>query len=114
MNKELKPCPFCGGEATTSHGFNTAGQYFFISCEECGCRTRDFYKWYDGENYEIKAVEAWNTRKPIDEIVEQLENLKQHENENHAYATVWGIQQSIEIVKGNYSEKPNSSKGGAE
>ena len=61
--EELKPCPFCGGEASTSHGSNiTGGKYFFVSCEACNCRTSDFYEWYFGGAYEREAIEAWNRR----------------------------------------------------
>lgn len=48
----------------------------------------------------IKAVEEQPTAYNVEGVIERLESLKQHEQEQHAYATVWGIQQSIEIVKG--------------
>ena len=61
------------------------------------------YEWYDKDARE-KAVEAWNTRKPMDRIVEQLEEQK---NENGALAEMdWyggmsqGFHEAIEIVKG--------------
>ena len=75
---KLKPCPFCGGEATTSHGVDddTLEQFFFVSCEYCGSRTRKFHRYRYGEEYERKAIEAWNRREPIDKIVEQLEEQK--------------------------------------
>lgn len=107
---ELEPCPFCGGEATTSHGSNAAGQFFFVSCEECGCRTRDFYKWFDSENYEIKAVEAWNTRKPIDEIVEQLEELRKPIPNDYGedIGGYLDFDKAIKIVRGGGSDESQS------
>lgn len=37
VNQELKPCPFCGGEAEIErHG--TARQSMQIACQECGAR----------------------------------------------------------------------------
>ena len=63
MPNELKPCPFCGGKATTSHGVAvTTEHFFFVSCEKCHSRTGNAYKWQYGENYEQKAIEAWNRR----------------------------------------------------
>lgn len=75
---KLKPCPFCGGEATTSHGEDdyTLGQFFFVSCEYCGSRTRKFHRYCYGEEYERKAIEAWNRRKSLEDIVEQLKDYK--------------------------------------
>jgi hypothetical protein len=63
---KLNPCPFCGGEAvrmTNSAGFS------IIRCSECFAQS-DLY-WSLGE-----CEKAWNTRKPIDRIVEQLEEHK--------------------------------------
>jgi Lar family restriction alleviation protein len=60
---KLKPCPFCGGEAETSHGFDkSAKEYFFVSCGMCNAKTMNFYKWWDSDNYESAAIEAWNRR----------------------------------------------------
>jgi Lar family restriction alleviation protein len=50
-NKELKPCPFCGGKAEVAEhkfGFNT------VYCESCGARTT---AWYLPD-----AIETWNRR----------------------------------------------------
>lgn len=53
---ELKPCPFCGGEAEmltaeSMHGGNLYG----VMCNCCACRTDVF-------DNEAEAIEAWNTR----------------------------------------------------
>ena len=57
--EELKPCPFCGGQASLygcCHGSD-------VECKECGARTKYFL---DGiitnENSMRMAVEAWNRR----------------------------------------------------
>lgn len=47
----LKPCPFCGGEAHKKHAF---GQYTFV-CSVCGIVTQP-------SNNEEKAIKIWNTR----------------------------------------------------
>lgn len=56
---ELKPCPFCGGEAEV-HPSNDwdakfIGATFFVWCDRCESRG-DYY------NTEAEAIEAWNTR----------------------------------------------------
>ena len=60
---ELKPCPFCGGEASTE--FEYYGETVRIKCENCGVRTPSYpstkrlgeltgYQW---------ACNMWNNRK---------------------------------------------------
>lgn len=65
---ELKPCPFCGGEAVLYHQSskytNFDGDYVY--CMKCGCRTR-FFECYGGtgkkhEDTEKEATNAWNRR----------------------------------------------------
>lgn len=50
---KLKPCPFCGGNATTVESDPTGE--FFICCESC----KAFVGVYATEN---EAVAAWNRR----------------------------------------------------
>lgn len=61
MTDKLLNCPFCGGEAETEwhHG------YWGVRCQSCYVEVTA-----DGMN---DAIEVWNTRKPMDRIVEQLE-----------------------------------------
>ena len=50
-NKELNPCPFCGGKAESIDLFPR----FFVKCKNCGANT--------GIHLNIpNAIEAWNTR----------------------------------------------------
>lgn len=51
--EELKPCPFCGGEATLYND----GVLKYIYCTNCGCRTTRF-DWYDKK----RMVQKWNRR----------------------------------------------------
>ena len=53
---ELKPCPFCGGEAEMLTAESMNGGYLFgIMCNDCRSR---------GDVYgtEAEAIAAWNTR----------------------------------------------------
>ena len=51
---ELKPCPFCGGEAKIAE---TEIGGFELRCKDCPCDFGRF--WFPTE---IEAVEAWNRR----------------------------------------------------
>ena len=81
IRQELKPCPFCGGEAsfTTDQWDDPeqSGHYMTIGCDECGAQTEKF--WYDKhwsyDSYEVtnekaakfkegkeSLINLWNTR----------------------------------------------------
>lgn len=67
---DLKKCPFCGGEAMIdNYEKMLTGRYYMIVCRKCKCNS---------EKFKIKenAVRAWNTRKPIQNIVEELEEQR--------------------------------------
>lgn len=65
---KLKPCPFCGGAATLRKSEET--KLYHIACFECGCRQDSSYK-------AESVIIAWNTRKPMDNIVAGLEIAKE-------------------------------------
>ena len=73
---KLLPCPFCGGEAEVCG-------YYFIQCTKCGSSTLTH------TNIE-KAIQAWNNRKPIDDIVERLETLAEKAMKNSEKAAELG------------------------
>lgn len=50
---ELKPCPFCGGEAELVIDEPFRG-FTFVECHECGAR--------GSISKEREAIKAWNTR----------------------------------------------------
>lgn len=61
---ELKPCPFCGGEAelVTEYFFSKGNYGSQVRCTQC-------HSWGAGpkmdrsvERQQAKAAEAWNTR----------------------------------------------------
>ena len=58
---ELKPCPFCGDEATAS--FKTTDpenkfEFGWIGCQKCRCHM-DYYNTKRGLR---ESTEAWNRR----------------------------------------------------
>ncbi len=62
MANELKPCPFCGGEAVVDCDKGAYGTVFaYAFCKKCNARTREF-----GVRYDIcakdEAINAWNRR----------------------------------------------------
>lgn len=68
----LKPCPFCGGEARLYGNSKPIGarmkHYQVAVCtnDDCGCRTSPCETVED-------AIYKWNTRTPMANIVEKLE-----------------------------------------
>ena len=57
-DKELKPCPFCGGEAKLTYNYTVAshvGCKRGVHCGKCGCNLFVF-------GTEAVAITAWNTR----------------------------------------------------
>ena len=60
---DLKPCPFCGGNAELRHteGNSEYGKTAFVACLRCGANSRMVslsFKYSADE----KAIEAWNRR----------------------------------------------------
>lgn len=54
---DLKPCPFCGGEASTfeDYGHSSAWE---VGCFNGNCRVEP-HVW---EKTKVEAIAAWNTR----------------------------------------------------
>ena len=67
--EEILNCPFCGGEATTFPKKFIDGRKFGIMCKETFCCIipANF-------NTKEEAIKAWNTRKPMDDILEMLQD----------------------------------------
>lgn len=59
MDRELKPCPFCGGEANIIGGKTDAYTFYYVICSVCNTRSGDVFKGLEGEK---KARETWNRR----------------------------------------------------
>lgn len=65
MTNKLKSCPFCGRRPELEYDDDG---FAYIVCANDGC-----YVKTDGHSNADAAIKAWNTRKPIDKVIEQLE-----------------------------------------
>lgn len=73
MTEQLKPCPFCGGNADIVRSDDISGhpRWYKVYCKKCQNRTWEHPR-------KKNAVLAWNTRapaKPDAELVERLLDL---------------------------------------
>ena len=69
--EELKRCPFCGGEAAQEAGKDLYGEFECVYCKECSaCIKADTKE---------EAIAGWNNRKPVNVVLERLEELKMAE-----------------------------------
>ena len=57
---ELKPCPFCGGDAHLQHDHAGCG-YSYVICERCGLKSVYFVRSFDRAS-DLDAIEYWNRR----------------------------------------------------
>ena len=107
MQNKLLNCPFCGGEAIkVAFSWGAITDEYTIECKMCGTRTK-VLKLED-------AIKIWNTRKPMERIVEQLEDkmLTSSSASTEAIIGMCGVsatyyngeyeayKKAIEIVKG--------------
>ena len=81
---KLKNCPFCGSN-NIDYSIKTCGSYrgqyhIAMYCKECNCygkrtliKPTETARWEieKNESYKELAIQAWNTRNPIDNLVSQ-------------------------------------------
>lgn len=65
MSEELKPCPFCGGEAKLARNYiiikGKSEKSSWVYCTKCSSKTTYFLR-SKVERYMSTAAEAWNRR----------------------------------------------------
>lgn len=67
--EELKPCPFCNGEASKDfHGYQRGPYRVFCESEGCGVNPFTTYR-----NKPEQAIAEWNTRAHLDRPAPELE-----------------------------------------
>lgn len=75
---ELRNCPFCGGKASIVT-YQGSKRIFYIECKDCNAlmgNPRIMISGMKGKLYfenEAELIEAWNTRKPMEAVVAELE-----------------------------------------
>lgn len=116
MEQTVIPCPFCGSH-NISYSVKTTGRWerkyhVAMYCKDCNCYGKRILitptetSRYDVErNIEYKqlAIDAWNTRKPMERILERLEEKTndieiQYEN-NYEEGITDGIDYAMQIVE---------------
>lgn len=58
---DLKPCPFCGGDAQLDHVQLGITLYSKVRCLNCHCSTKEFCISTKVSSDEL-SIEAWNKR----------------------------------------------------
>lgn len=97
---KIPHCPFCGGDAAIqTDGTTYQISYVYCECKSCGSRGKAVAFGFVWKNFEMakkEAIEHWSMRKPIERIVERLENKI-----NRLHNVNWNaaIERAIEIVK---------------
>ena len=95
MNEtKLLRCPCCKGESILYGTSDALCKYFICYCTKCGLTQPKKYR------NKKEAIKAWNTRNPMQNIVERIEAEKSN-------LTTWaedmafkiGIEKAIAIVK---------------
>ena len=80
---KLLPCPFCGGEARLDTEMSRRCLIIRIKCKSCHAKIAGYCADIGDEEKALtniddcteKAVKCWNTRKPMERIVERLEEI---------------------------------------
>lgn len=82
---EIKICPFCGGKLefydhtyTNKHGKEIRQMYFMHDETECILNEVGM-PFTLGVGNSVEYLEMWNTRKPMDRIVESLEEAMERQ-----------------------------------
>lgn len=89
MSIELKPCPFCGGEAYIVPGVYRDGGYIencaHVKCTKCGANGDTFSECMPFDVVEQVAAEAWNRR------AEQTDSGTYQDDDALSYDESWAL-----------------------
>ena len=97
MNKELLPCPFCGGTCRSY-----IGNFYlkFITCNDCGAMS-------EGATNVADAIKAWNTRQPVREKCKPTNIIKGKTTVN-TYGNCGICGHDVTTISDNYCPKCGS------
>ena len=99
---KLLHCPFCGGEASLCKIKDA--DLWIVKCWNRGCKMRP--RTDECESKE-EAIAIWNTRKPMERIVERLEQkVDEHANNGQYFgADGWTDHEAKEVLQQKTYEK---------
>ena len=90
---KLLCCPFCGGKAEIHSDFSYFVSDFWIVCKRCGCKQESSIS-------KESVIEAWNTRKPMEAVVAELEASAEGAKDSKDLSKWSAYKQAISIVRG--------------
>lgn len=100
---KLLPCPFCGGEANVCNNIEANKKIINGNTRYAVRCTLGCYAMTNKYKTEKEAIEAWNTRKPMDDIVKQLiKEFKKYYGNNWDEAPY--LVKAIDIVRSGGKE----------
>lgn len=101
MQNKLLPCPFCGGEAELYQHYPYMQRRVVsaVHCKKCRANSGTWGR-------KDKAIETWNTRKPMERILEQLEETVAKRIAWIGMKDSWcdAIEKAIDIVRNGGKE----------
>lgn len=124
-DKKLLPCPFCGGEVLGIADKSVPGRYMefgrifyhkvYVECKKCYSRGGQALGKTVGEVFdevpsyittieelEKRAISNWNTRKPMERIVERLEELQEEymypDDDDYIVGQYDGVREALTVV----------------
>ena len=95
---DLKPCPFCGGEAEVVLIPNRfIDNEYIVCCSSISCAIRPKTNRFRCEK---KAIEAWNTRKPMEAVVAKLEEKRLTSQSARMESSIGMLGESVNYYSG--------------
>lgn len=98
QNLRIKPCPYCGGKATTKKSYisHWRADFGYVICEKCGARGRTVYiRSAMPEECKKKAIEYWNMRTSDNTAISDTLELQDENNNMSGIVSKVGRLQSI-------------------
>lgn len=102
MSERIKPCPFCGRDDRKVGIRRMGNKGYRVVCGACGgCGPYVAIKeWHENKMIaQGQAIKGWNTRKPMERIVEQLEEKAEEAHDGYNPVIAQTFRRAIEIVK---------------
>lgn len=95
---DLKPCPFCGGEAyqKTAYPCDPDGlemNMYIVGCKNCDI---EFSRLWN----EAAVIEAWNTRKTEEAVIKKLEDKRLTSQSARMEASIGMCGESVNYYSG--------------